>query len=336
MRLNSRLLECFHATVSVGTVTGAADVLNTSQPAVSRSLKQLEDAVGMVLFTRSGNRVTPTDAARLLFHEVDRSFRSVRQIGRYAEEIRNLQQGKVHIAVAPAYSQNFIVSATTAFRQNRGSVHTVMSTRKTQEITDLVAGRQCDIGLTAYGVEPEGTEVIPFTSAPEVCILPVGHPLAQREEIRIADLHGQDFIYLSQIDPYARRLERHLEEHGVRPTPVMEVDNSLIAAEAVSQGLGISIINPFSALDFKRRGVVIRKLEIDLPFHSVILLSKFSENGPLITELVQSLHAQKTKCLSEIAELSRPTHRVDLPGNRREQQEEVVTSTGERESARES
>lgn len=308
VQLNSRLLECFHATMSVGTVTGAAEVLNTSQPAVSRSLRQLEDAVDMVLFTRSGNRVTPTDAARLLFQEVDRSFRSIRQIGRFAEEIRNLQQGRIHIALAPAYSQNFAVSATTAFRRNRRGVHTVMSTRLTHEISDMVVRQQCDIGLSAYGVEPEGTEAIPFTDASEVCVLPIGHPLSDQPLIRMADLHGRDFIYLSQNDPYARRLERHLEEGGVRPTPVMEVDNSLIAAEAVSQGLGISVINPFSARDFKTRGVCIRRLEIDLPFHSVILLSKFAEHGPLTREAIDTLFAERDACLEEVADLMTLEH----------------------------
>ena len=304
MQLNSRLLECFHATMSVGTITGAADVLNTSQPAVSRSIKQLEDAVGMVLFIRGGNRVTPTNEAKLLFLEVDRSFRSIQKIGQYADEIRNLQQGKIHIAVAPAYSQNFMVSATSAFRLNRAGVHTVMSTRKTTEIADLVAGRQCDVGLAAYGVAPEGTEVLDFTDAPEVCILPAAHPLTQKEVIQLEDLHSQDFIFLSQNDPYAKRLERHLEDRHVNPRPVMEVDNSLIAAEAVSQGLGISIINPFSARDFKGRGVCIRKLETPLPFRSVILVSKFMEQGPLVAELINNLFAERDRCLKEVEELS--------------------------------
>ena len=94
VQLNSRLLECFHATMAVGTVTGAAEILNTSQPAVSRSLKQLEDAVKMSLFNRSGNRVIPTQEAYLLFEEVDKSFRSIRRIGRAAEEIQKSAAGK--------------------------------------------------------------------------------------------------------------------------------------------------------------------------------------------------------------------------------------------------
>ena len=87
--------------MAVGTVTGAAEILNTSQPAVSRSLKQLEDAVKMPLFNRSGNRVVPTQEAFLLYEEVDKSFRGIRRIGRAAEEIRNLRQGRIHIACAP-------------------------------------------------------------------------------------------------------------------------------------------------------------------------------------------------------------------------------------------
>ncbi len=306
MQLNSRLLECFHATMAVGTVTGAAEILNTSQPAVSRSLKQLEDAVKMSLFNRSGNRVVPTREAYLLYEEVDKSFRSIRRIGRAAEEIRNLRQGRIHIACAPAYSQGLLVSAVTAFNTDRPGVQTVVSTRQTPTISELVASQQCDIGLAAYAVEPEGTEHQLFTDAPEICVLPADHPLIEKSEISPQDLHQQKFVALGHNDPYAQRLNRILETLEVTPITVIEVHNSIMAAEAVAQGVGISVINPFSALSFKHRPVVFRRFTEDLPFMSTLLRSKFQPASALIRAFETSLLDTRDSYLREVKELVAP------------------------------
>lgn len=289
--------------MAVGTVTGAAEILNTSQPSVSRSLKQLEDAVKMQLFNRSGNRVIPTHEAFLLYEEVDKSFRSIRRIGRAAEEIRNLQQGKIHIACAPAYSQGFLVSAVMTFNQNRPGVQTVVSTRQTPTISELVTSGQSDIGLAAYAIEPEGTEVQSFTDAPEICLIPQGHPLCDNREITPQDLHQQRFVALGQNDPYAQRLSRTFEEHGVSPVTVIEVHNSIMAAEAVAQGVGIAVINPFSALSFKHRSVVFRRFTENLPFLSTLLRSKFRPASALTEAFQESLIETRNSYLREIEAL---------------------------------
>ena len=62
--LSQRALEAFQAVMTTGSVSAAAGVLAVSQPAVSRLLRDLETRTGLVLFTRLGNRVIPTDAAR--------------------------------------------------------------------------------------------------------------------------------------------------------------------------------------------------------------------------------------------------------------------------------
>ena len=300
MQLNSRLLECFHATMTVGTVTGAAELLNTSQPAVSRSLKQLEDVTKMTLFVRTGNRVTPTLEAQLLYEEVDRSFRGLKRISRAAEEIRNLQQGKIHIACAPAFSQSFLVDTVRSFRKSRPSVQAVVSTRQTPTIAELATSQQCDLGLAAYAIEPEGTEFELFTDAAEVCVLPAGHPLSKKDVVEPEDLEGIEFVSLGQIDPYSQRLQRLLDERGVSTTTVMEVQNSLMAGEAVAEGLGVTIINPFSALSFRHRAIVFRRFSAELAFSCNLLRPKFRPVSALTREFMRCLFETRDRYLAEL------------------------------------
>lgn len=286
--------------MTVGTVTGAAELLSTSQPAVSRSLKQLEDATKMTLFVRTGNRVAPTHEAQLLYEEVDRSFRGLKRISRVAEEIRNLQQGKIHIACAPAFSQGFLVDTVKAFRRNRPGVQAVVTTRQTPTIAELATSQQCDLGLAAYAIEPEGTESEIFTDAPEICVLPAGHSLRSKNIIEPEDLHGMDFVALGSIDPYSQRLQRLLDEGGISRINVMEVQNSLMAGEAVAEGLGVTIINPFSALSFRHRDVVFRRFSVTLSFSSTLLRSKFRPVNTLVGEFKKCLNETRDNYLTAL------------------------------------
>lgn len=286
--------------MTVGTVTGAAELLSTSQPAVSRSLKQLEDVTKMKLFVRTGNRVTPTHEAQLLYEEVDRSFRGLKRISRAAEEIRNLQQGKIHIACAPAFSQGFLVDTVKAFRKSRPGVQTVVTTRQTPTIAELATSQQCDLGLAAYAIEPEGTEFEIFTDASEICVLPTEHPLASKHEITPEDLRGIDFVSLGSIDPYSQRLQRVLEDKDIPTTNVLEVQNSLMAGEAVAQGLGVTIINPFSAFSLRHRDVVFRRFSVELQFSSSLLRSSFRPTSALVDEFKKCLFETRDAYLSEL------------------------------------
>jgi DNA-binding transcriptional LysR family regulator len=94
--------------MTVGTVTAAADMLNTSQPAVSRSIQQMEVAIGLKLFRRDKGRLLPTAQALALHDEVKKSFLGLENICRAAANLRSFQSGSVSIVCAPAFSQGFI------------------------------------------------------------------------------------------------------------------------------------------------------------------------------------------------------------------------------------
>ena len=89
-------------------------------------------------------------------------------------KFETLQQGKIHIACAPAFSQGFLVDTVKAFRKSRPGVQTVVTTRMTPTIAELATSQQCDLGLAAYAIEPEGTEFETFTDPRKSAFCPLG------------------------------------------------------------------------------------------------------------------------------------------------------------------
>jgi DNA-binding transcriptional LysR family regulator len=86
--VNIRQLEAFRAVMIARSTTGAAELLDVSQPAVSRLIVQLEASLELTLFDRSSGRLAPTPEALLLHEEVERTVVSVDKIRELAREIK--------------------------------------------------------------------------------------------------------------------------------------------------------------------------------------------------------------------------------------------------------
>ena len=103
-RLNLRQIEAFKAVIEHGTVSRAADILNVSQPAISKLIAHLEADAEVRLFDRVNGRLAPTERGMRLYQEIDRIFSGVQQIENAAEAIRREEQGRLVVGVMPALS----------------------------------------------------------------------------------------------------------------------------------------------------------------------------------------------------------------------------------------
>ena len=86
-----RQLEAFHAVVTMGATTRAAEILGVSQPAISRLIKQLEHSTKLKLFERNRGRLILTREGQLFHSEVNRAFQTLGRLGSIADDIRNYQ-----------------------------------------------------------------------------------------------------------------------------------------------------------------------------------------------------------------------------------------------------
>ena len=99
--MNLRQLEVFHAVMQAGSVTGAAQLLNVSQPAVSNVLKHMEQQLRFKLFERVRGRLHPTPEAIELFPDVTEIFGRIGTLMRVVQEMRDGRSGRLVLATSP-------------------------------------------------------------------------------------------------------------------------------------------------------------------------------------------------------------------------------------------
>ena len=186
-----------------GTLVAASEKLLISQPALSRSMRKLEDEMGVELFTRSKNRVElnengllAADLAEKLLGEADSLVSRVRQLDRSRHTV---SIGSV--APEPLWELAAAI----------GSAYPGMTVSSgLAEADALLAGVQDEtysFVVLTFAPQLPGVEVLPFGSEKLCFLLPMNHPLAGEAELRLADLNGETMLLRPNLGFWTRTLE---------------------------------------------------------------------------------------------------------------------------------
>lgn len=264
--VNLRHIEIFHAVMTTGNLTEAALMLHTSQPTVSRELARFEKVLGLKLFERTRGRLHPTVQGLRLFEEVQRSWYGLERIVSAAESLREFRQGELSIVCLPVFSQSFLPMLLHPFLTRYPEVNLTIVPQESPLLEEWLSAQRHDLGLTETLVTPAGTQRTELLSLDEVCVLPAGHPLAQKQILTPADFQGENYISLSQTDSYRQLLDTLFAEHQVKRRMVVETHSAASICAMVRAGVGIAVVNPLTALDYAGTGIVIRRFSVSVPF----------------------------------------------------------------------
>jgi DNA-binding transcriptional LysR family regulator len=261
-----RQIEGFRAFMQRHTVTGAAEMLHISQPAMSCLLADFEESVGYSLFDRNqGRRLVPTPEAHVLYNEVKRAFVGLERIALVSEQIRTMRRGSLRIASAPALSLNLLPDAIVTFMREHDGVDVSLIADSSLTALELLAGEQCDFCFLALAISHPSVHIEVFYEGPMACIVPQHHQLACKPIIRPEDLADEVFVSYDETIDARITIDKVFVAHGVqRKTPIdVHLSQSILAL--VEQGLGVSLIEPVTALYASTR-VAVRKFEPSIPY----------------------------------------------------------------------
>jgi DNA-binding transcriptional LysR family regulator len=246
-RLSPHQLDVFHAVASTGSITGAARLLNVSQPGASRSLADLEREIGFTLFVRDKKRLTITPEGSDFYEEVTRSHTGLDRLARIACEIRELRRGRLRIAAMPALCFGMVPNAIKEFMNQHPSLTISFEAQMSREVIERVANQHVDVGIAQVPSDYPDVTIHSSFRSDCVCVLPADHPLCSKEVIEPADLKGQPFVALPPQTFAGRQLDRVLADANVRLVPRIDALASFAACALVAEGLGISVVDPFTA-----------------------------------------------------------------------------------------
>jgi len=291
--VNHRLIEIFAAVMKAGTVSRAAELLDVTQPAVSRAIAELERGVGFMLFDRVRSRIIPTPEGRLFYREVESSFRGMDTLRAQAARIRDQGSGLLRVGSLSALGSSLVPRAVRKFRDKHPDIAVTLLVLPSRDVRDGVASGQFDIGLAADEIDTNGIVHQPFVSPRIFCAMPPDHLLAKRKVIRPMDLHEQPYITYVPEDRARQRVDRALAEAGSKPQVLVETIYGATVCALVAAGVGIGLVSSYAAAGFDPARILLKPFEPEVHSNSLLILPIDRPKSRLVRDFIDCLMAAR-------------------------------------------
>lgn len=247
MTLNLHLLRIYVAVLEQGSFTKAAEILTMSQSAVSRAVQELERQLGTTLLERRARGVAPTMAGTILGEHARRIFTNERLAIEALNELRGLQRGRLAIGASSTIGIYLLPPLLGNYHRRYPGIELFLDIGNTQQIIERLLSYQIDVAYVEGPVTAnEDLQVVPWRSDEMVVIASPDHPLTRRVTLACSDLQDAPFIMREPGSGTRKVMEQALAAHNVTVRPVMELGSTEAVKQAVSAGLGLSMVSRFA------------------------------------------------------------------------------------------
>lgn len=260
--------------MKTGSVSSAADLINVSQPAVTRTLQHAETQLGFKLFRRIKGRLYPTPEATVLYGEVGKVSSALEVVRNLARNLKAGARGHIRVSATPVLAQEVVPVAIHKFRTDSPGITCAMETNHWKEVFSALLSNEVDV---AFAVAPpehpaihqqnvytgEMVAVFPKTQAPK------------RGRVTLKDLTTHPFISLMEsVNPVAINIRNSCEQAGLDLKSVIQVQTNHVALWFVAQGAGVAVVDQFTALKAPLSSVAIRRLTPSIKLDIAVLFAK--------------------------------------------------------------
>ncbi|GGA03545.1 LysR substrate-binding domain-containing protein [Dyella caseinilytica] len=277
-----RHLRYFVAVAETGSFTVAAERrLHTSQPSLSRQIKDLEDQVGVDLLVRSARGVTLTEAGKVFFNYARMALSQVDAGIDAARRAAQPDKQRFAMGFLTGQEMTWLPEAMRLLRAELPNIDVTVSSDYSPDLAEAVARGKLDVAFLR--AEPDYDLVYrPVKQEPLVVLMPSDHPLTSQSRIHPKDLVGEPFIGMGSKATVLRAvIDAYLEKAGVAMTPGQVVDNPAMVMSLVASTRGVTLI-PAYVQSLMPWSVVSRPLAGKVPTIGLVIGYSKSNRSPML------------------------------------------------------
>jgi DNA-binding transcriptional LysR family regulator len=219
----------------------AAEKLYRTQPAISISVRKLEDWVGQPLFVRGSGARRLTDAGTLLLEYAERMLNLREEIRKGMKELRSLERGEVSLGVNES-SIHALLPALDIFRQLHPGIHIRVHRVFSKDVPREVLNHHLDIGVISYLPEERELAATEFYRDALALVVWPGHKLARRREVDVSALGEETFVAHIVESPYRQRVIQLFAKHRVPLRMDIELPTIESIKRFVEMKKGVAIV----------------------------------------------------------------------------------------------
>lgn len=238
-----RQLEAVTAVARLGSFTRAADQLFVAQPALSATIKRVEDELGLRLFDRTTRRVAPTPAGEAFIRRAERILGELRELRAEMAEHAGATRGRLRLGAWYTVDP-WLPDMLAPFHAAHPAVEVTVREVNSDRMLDLLRAGELDVALPVLrpGLDLEEIELLPYIEEPFVLAAPPGSSLAGMIAADLADVAGEPLVTFNPGSSLRRLVEQAFAAAGLEPRVALETIETGAARAMVSSGLGVAIL----------------------------------------------------------------------------------------------
>ena len=241
-RVTLKQLRALASVVRTGTVSGGAQALNVTPPAVALQMRLLEETAGVPLVERTEQGLRPTDGGNELLAAAARIELALGECGEALAALRSADGGRVSVGVVST-AKYFAPRALAAFAKTHPKVEIRLQVGNREETISALQNYDLDFAVMGRPLEDSAVEKTVIGDHPHIIVGPADHPLARRRRIALTDLADETFLLREQGSGTRLLMQRLFAAAGLSPNLGMEIGSNETIKQAVMAGLGIALIS---------------------------------------------------------------------------------------------
>lgn len=225
-------------------LTEAAKALFTSQPGVSKAIIELEEELGVDIFTRHGKRIRGlTEPGRAVLKSVELIMQEVDGLKRIGKEFAAHDSGSFTIATTHTQARYSLPKVIQAFTQKYPKVRLSLLQGNPKQITEMVRNDQADIAIATEALASgEGLVSLPYYQWEHVVVAPPDHPLLKSKNLSLEEIASYPLITYDAAFSGRSKVDHAFALRELKPDIVLEAIDADVIKTYVELGMGVGII----------------------------------------------------------------------------------------------
>ncbi|MDF2686068.1 MAG: transcriptional regulator, LysR family [Clostridia bacterium] len=283
--------KIFYYVALNGNITTASEQLFISQPAVSQSIKQLENSLGCILFIRNAKGVKLTDEGEVLYQYIAKGIEQIKLGEKLLASQLNLESGEINIGASDMTLEYYLLPYIEKFHRLYPKIKISITNGPTPETIRILKNDKIDFGIISEPVpDIKDFTVIPVHEIEDIFIC--GNEFAEitNNKISLEKLTSIPLILLEPNTSTRKYIDNYFNENNIIISPEFELATSSLIVQFTKRNLGIGcVVRDFAKEDLKNNLVYEIKLEKQIPKRHFCIIKKPSPISKASEKLLELL-----------------------------------------------
>lgn len=274
LNVNAELYKIFYYVAKEGNISRTAEKLFITQPAVSRSIRQLEEKMGTMLLFRTPKGVQLTNEGQILFGFVEQAFNYLYLAEKKISQLKNLESGSIRIGVGDSTCKRYLIPYLIRYNFDYPNISIHIINQKSFEIVDSLKRGTIDVGIVNLPIEDEQLRITKIMDIHDCFVVGYKYRELAEKPISIRDLVKYPIMLLEKSSNSRRFVEAFFLERGVEIKPEFELGNMELLEQFAYVGLGAAcIIKEFFWEEIESAQIRVVPLIEEIPARGIGLIS---------------------------------------------------------------